>query len=107
MDAENVAGRNAEETLRRERQQNHQQDDDGVFRDLYDKAEVAPVALDDIHDERSDNRRQRREQQYPDDDHSVANRYGVKAPPSTRRRSPAQSADRAGAGHQAGCSCQS
>ena len=56
--------------LRREGEQNHQQHDDGVFRDLDDKAQVAGVTLDAVEDQCTGDHRERGKKQKPNDRHA-------------------------------------
>jgi hypothetical protein len=56
--------------LRREREQDRQQRDDRVLRDLNDKSQVTTIALDGVEHQRTGDDRQRGEEQKPDDCHA-------------------------------------
>jgi hypothetical protein len=56
--------------LRRESEQDRQQGDDGVLRDLDNKAQVAAIALDRVEHQRTGDDRERRKQQKPDNRHA-------------------------------------
>ena len=64
-----------QQSLGREQQQDQDEHEDGELHHLPHEADVAPVALDEIEQQRPADRRQGQEQQESDDDHESGSGY--------------------------------